>query len=114
MQKVVALLILGTLTLSSAYGQEANVERGRIAFTAECSRCHVPTEMDARLRARWLGRTGGDLFEQIRTTMPAETPGSLTTEQYYDITAFILASGNVSIPGGTIGVNEISALTINQ
>lgn len=114
MRKVVALLILGSLSLTSAYGQDANVERGRVAFTAECSRCHVPVEMSARLQARWLGRSGGELFEQIRTTMPAETPGSLTTQQYYDITAFILASGNVTIDGGSISVPEITALTINQ
>jgi len=100
--------------MASAFGQVASVERGRVTFTAECSRCHVPTEMDARLKARWIGRSGQELFEQVRSTMPAETPGSLSNEQYYDLTAFILDSGNVNIEGGKISVPELAALTINR
>tara|TARA_B110000483_G_scaffold242313_1_gene327810 strand:+ start:354 stop:2513 length:2160 start_codon:yes stop_codon:yes gene_type:complete len=99
--------------MASAFGQVANVERGRVTFTAECSRCHVPTEMDARLKAKWIGRSGQELFEQVRSTMPAETPGSLSNQQYYDLTAFILDSGNVNIEGGKISVPELAALTIN-
>jgi glucose dehydrogenase len=111
--RVVSILFLGVTGLVPAFAQEANVERGRVTFTAECSRCHVPTEMDARLKARWIGRSGQALFEQIRSTMPAETPGSLSNEEYYDLTAFILDSGNVNIQGGEISVPELAALTIN-
>lgn len=113
MLRVVSILFLGVTGLVPAFAQEANVERGRVTFTAECSRCHVPTEMDARLKARWIGRSGQALFEQIRSTMPAETPGSLSNEEYYDLTAFILDSGNVNIQGGEISVSELAALTIN-
>jgi len=68
--------------VASAYGQDASVEGGRALFEAECSRCHVPVDMNARVRANWTGRTGGDLYNLIRTTMPAETPGSLTNDDY--------------------------------
>ncbi|MFK7864715.1 MAG: hypothetical protein AB8B95_10870 [Pseudohongiellaceae bacterium] len=108
-----SILCLSLISVGLAHGQEASVERGRVTFTAECSRCHVPIEMDARLRARWVGRAGQDLFEQIRSTMPAETPGSLSNEQYYDLTAFILDAGNVSIEGGSIAIPALAALTIN-
>jgi glucose dehydrogenase len=111
--RVSSILILTLVSMASAFGQVASVERGRVTFTAECSRCHVPTEMDARLKARWIGRSGQELFEQVRSTMPAETPGSLSNEQYYDLTAFILDSGNVNIEGGKISVPELAALTIN-
>lgn len=107
------VLLLGTLSLIPAYAQEASVERGRVLFTAECSRCHVPVEFDARLRARWVGRSGEDLYQQIRSTMPAETPGSLRNDQYYDLTAFILQSGNVTIEGGEIAVSDFATLSIN-
>ncbi|MCI5107531.1 MAG: hypothetical protein MRY76_12510, partial [Pseudomonadales bacterium] len=78
MPRAILFLILCTLGLASkvALAQDASVERGRVLFQNECSRCHVPIEMDARLRARWVGRTGQELYEQIRSTMPAETPGS--------------------------------------
>ena len=98
---------------TQAAGQQASVERGRVIFGAECARCHIPIEMEGRLRARWIGRSGGELFRQIRATMPAETPGSLTDEQYYDLTAFILESGNVDIGGGRIRVSALEGLVIN-
>lgn len=96
-----------------AHAQDASAERGSVTFTAECSRCHIPAEFDARLRARWIGRTGAEMYQQIRSTMPAETPGSLTNEEYFDITAFILQSGNVDIEGGNISVADLNTLVIN-
>lgn len=113
MLRVVSILFLGVLGLAPAFAQDASVERGGVTFTAECSRCHVPIEMGVRLKARWIGRSGQELFEQIRSTMPAETPGSLSNDEYYDLTAFILSSGNVKIEGGEIGVPELAALMIN-
>lgn len=106
-----SLLLLG-LFASNAFAQTASVERGEVTFAAECSRCHVPVEMDARLRARWTGRPAQELFAQIQSTMPAETPGSLSAEDYLDLTAFILQSGNVHIEGGEISANALATLTI--
>lgn len=113
MQRLLLILVFTFLTLNSASAQEASVERGQTLFQNECSRCHVPVEMDARLRARWVGRTGQELFEQIRSTMPAETPGSLSNAEYYDLTAFILQSGNVQIEGGSMAVPELASLEID-
>lgn len=113
MYKVVIALALSVLGVAPALGQEANLERGEVTFTAECSRCHSPLEMEARLRARWIDRSGQELFEQIRSTMPAELPGTLSDEQYYDLTAFILDAGNVNIEGGEISIANLNALAIN-
>lgn len=106
------MFLLGTLTVTTSWAQDADVERGAVLFQNECSRCHIPMEMEGRLRARWLDRSGQDLFEQIRMTMPAETPGSLSNEEYYDLTAFILQSGNVAIEGGSIAVADLAELPI--
>lgn len=91
------LLLAGLLALGAARAQDASVERGRTLFAAECSRCHIPIEMDRRLRADWLGRTGAELLARIRGTMPAETPGSLSGPQYRDLTAYILSAGGVPV-----------------
>lgn len=104
-------IFAGVIFLSTALAQDANVERGREVFQAECSRCHVPLEMEARLRSRWTERSGGDLLAQIRATMPAETPGSLTNSQYLDVTAFILQSGNVAI-APLLSAAELAAVSI--
>lgn len=109
---VLSAFIIGLFQLTPALAQEASVERGRVLFTAECSRCHIPAEMEGRLRARWVGRLGAELFQQIRSTMPAETPGSLEDNEYYDLTAFILQSGNVAIDAGQISIADLNTLSI--
>ncbi len=112
MSRLSVFLLLSLCGIASANAQDANVSRGQEVFQAECSRCHVPVEMDARLRGNWLGRSGGELYNLIRTTMPAETPGSLTNEQYLDVTAFILSAGHVPVPGGQVSLAELETLTI--
>ena len=113
MVRAILVLVLGLIALVPAYAQDASVERGRVLFTAECSRCHIPLEFDGRLRARWIGRSGQELYQQIRSTMPAETPGSLSNDQYYDLAAFILQSGSVNIEGGVISTAALNTLRIN-
>lgn len=108
------MFLYGTLTVTTSWAQDADVERGAVLFQNECSRCHIPAEMSGRIQARWLGRTGQQLFEQIRMTMPAETPGSLSNDEYYDLTAFILDSGNVPVEGGAMAATELSAMEIAQ
>lgn len=113
MTRTLLVVLLSALVVFPAYAQDASVERGSVLFTAECSRCHVPAEFDARLRTRWIGRSGAEFYEQIRSTMPAETPGSLSNEDYFDLTAFILQAGNVNIEGTSISVADLNSLVIN-
>ncbi len=101
------LLFAGLLVLGAARAQDASVERGRELFAAECSRCHIPIEMDRRLRADWLGRTGAELLARIRGTMPAETPGSLSGREYRDLTAYILSAGGVPVGEGVADLGGV-------
>lgn len=41
--------------------------------------------------ANWNGLTVGDLFDRIRTSMPADGPGRLSRERNADILAHILS-----------------------
>ena len=38
----------------------------------------------------WGGKSVGDLFEKVKTTMPEDNPGSLKPQQYADIIAYFL------------------------
>ena len=49
--------------------------------------------------ANWNGLTAGDLFERIRTSMPANNPGKLSREVNADILAYILSVNQ--FPAGT-------------
>jgi mono/diheme cytochrome c family protein len=70
---------------------EPQAARGKEVFTAVCSECHEVEDLtNADFRENWDGTTLYELFDNIRTTMPDENPGTLTQEQYRDVTAYLL------------------------
>ncbi len=81
-----------------AHAQDLNVARGAAEFQSACLRCHVPLEMTTRIINDWVGRSAEELYDQVSKTMPGENPGSLSTQQYLDITAFLLKTGRVPVP----------------
>jgi S-disulfanyl-L-cysteine oxidoreductase SoxD len=75
-------------------------KRGSEAYSAQCASCHgtdltggdsAPPLMGGEFTSNWNGLTVGDLFERIRTSMPANNPGKLSRDQNSDILAFILS-----------------------
>jgi mono/diheme cytochrome c family protein len=96
-------------------------KRGESAYAANCASCHgdqlnggemAPPLAGGEFMSNWNGLTVGDLFERIRTTMPANTPGKLSRETNADITAFILAfnkfpAGDHDLPRTTEALKQI-------
>ena len=84
----------------------------------ECSKCHLddlsggkdspPLVGDDFLNG-WKGKTLGELFDEVRQTMPFDGPGKLTPEQYADVLAFILSS-NKFPAGGAELEHEVAPL----
>jgi S-disulfanyl-L-cysteine oxidoreductase SoxD len=75
-------------------------KRGETLYANECASCHgtalnggesAPPLTGGEFFSNWDGLTVGDLFERIRTTMPADHPGKLTREQDADVLAFMLS-----------------------
>lgn len=112
MIRSIILLVFGLVITLSASAQDSSVGRGQTVFQAECARCHISTEMQARLAARWLGQPASALYEQIKATMPAETPGALQDAQYLDVTAYILQIGNAVVPTGNVTAASLASHTI--
>jgi len=112
-KSVIPALVALVLSLAgtAAPGQEVDVVRGQATFEEECSHCHVPVEMHERLNSRWLGRPARELYELIRTTMPAETPGSLSNAQYMDLAAFLMRNAAVALPD-TLSADALLATSI--
>ena len=84
-------------TLDSVYSDDQS-RRGESVSDGKCSVCHgeklAGTDLAPGLQgdsflSTWGGRTAGDLFEKINSTMPADTPGSLNPQQTSDIVAYI-------------------------
>ena len=94
----------------------AQAARGKAAAAEHCAACHLedlqgdpaitmaPALKGDEFLAKWDGMTLDELFTLIKTTMPQQTPGSLTDEIYRDALAFVLQVN--SFPEGA---NELMA-----
>jgi mono/diheme cytochrome c family protein len=85
---------------------DAQAKRGESVYADNCAACHGPmlggdigpALAGPRFAARWKDKGVADLFDKIKTTMPASAPGSLTPEQTADVVALILSTNHY--PGG--------------
>lgn len=80
------------------YSRE-QAERGRVLYRAQCAACHgedlhgqgfAPGLAGSEFLSLWNGQTVRDLYSRTRTTMPEDTPGSLSPEETLDIIAYVL------------------------
>jgi mono/diheme cytochrome c family protein len=75
-------------------------KRGEVQYDEQCAACHqfdlhgdgldIPSLADAEFRDDWDGKTLRQLFDLLSKSMPQQDPGSLTSEVYADIMAYIL------------------------
>src|ERR1700738_4749205 len=81
---------------------------GRTAYQANCAACHqpdlrgsneAPPLAGSNFMNAWRDRTTSDLFDRIRRTMPADSPGSVGEQETVDIVAYILQANGA--PAGT-------------
>ena len=88
---------------------EAQATAGHSAYAASCAGCHrdnlagggdAPALGGSGFMAIFGARSTKDLYNFIAQSMPAGAPGSLSEEQYTDITAYLL-SANGAKAGGT-------------
>jgi mono/diheme cytochrome c family protein len=78
---------------------------GRTAFQANCAGCHLadlsgqgdaaPLRGTAFMTA-WGTRSTKELLSFMQLTMPPQSPGRLSPQQYLDITAYILQQNGVA------------------
>jgi mono/diheme cytochrome c family protein len=87
-------------TTSDGVYTDAQAKRGESVYSQSCAPCHgpdlagldtAPSLTGAEFNASWKDLPLDDLFERVRTTMPADGPGSLTREQYVDVVTFLLS-----------------------
>jgi S-disulfanyl-L-cysteine oxidoreductase SoxD len=91
---------------------DGQAKRGQGAYNGNCASCHgdqltgremAPPLAGGEFVSNWAGLTIGDLYDRVRTTMPATRPGKLSSEENADIIAYILAfnkfpSGSTELP----------------
>jgi mono/diheme cytochrome c family protein len=78
---------------------DAQSVRGEGVANKSCTACHGtglaggeagPTLVGLEFLSNWNTLTVADLYERINTTMPADSPGSLTPQQTADLVSYVL------------------------
>lgn len=88
-------------------------QRGKGLYDEKCASCHgvmtsttpgmAPLLNDHVFQARWTDRTVGDLFDRIRTTMPQNEEGTLSSRHTAAIVAYILSANQLPAGGAELG-----------
>lgn len=80
---------------------------GQTEYANNCASCHgdqlnggemAPPLAGGDFMSNWTGLTVGDLFDRMKTTMPASNPGSLSSKTNVEILAYMLQMN--SFPAG--------------
>src|ERR1700741_9100 len=99
---LVALLwwLQAASSLKDGVYTEAQAGRGKSIYASSCAGCHgdtlegsgqIPSLAGPEFLNDWKGQTLADLFDKMKTTMPADSPGKLTNEQNIDVLAYLLS-----------------------
>jgi mono/diheme cytochrome c family protein len=78
----------------STESQATQITNGESIYRIECAQCHEPGGTGPELNTAVLAAygTAGELFAYIQSTMPPDAPGSLSEQQYWDVTAYLLST----------------------
>lgn len=104
---------------------EAQARRGLIAYTQSCEHCHgsdltgravdeIPALVADAFVFHWAGRTVHDVYDRIRTSMPADAPGTLTEPTYVDIVAYLLEANGYPRGAQELERDELRGMIIDR
>jgi mono/diheme cytochrome c family protein len=96
--------------------------RGRALFGKHCASCHMddlsgghmtPSLAGQDFTSAWDGSPVSELLIRIRTTMPPDSPSTLTDQQYVDLISFMFQanswpSGERELPADIDALKRIS------
>jgi mono/diheme cytochrome c family protein len=96
---------------------EEQAARGKALFNEHCAGCHgvvlngtdaAPALVGGPFMSNWSGLSVGDLAGRVRTTMPANDPGSLSGRTVADIMSYLLKANG--FPAGTVELPREAAI----
>jgi len=95
-------------------------DAGRTVYASNCASCHgaqgegvsAPPVIGANIRFPSRFNTGQELFAYISPAMPADRPGSLTAEQYLQVTSFILVQNNFVQPSAPLASTSLGGVSL--
>lgn len=113
-------------------GSVAEVSEGAALYVTNCAGCHGPAGRGTEKVPAVVGEgalpmnpgpksqirktqfaTAKDLFDFVRTTMPADKPGSLSDDTYYAIIAFDLKMNKVDLQGKKVDPTTVASIRLH-
>lgn len=85
---------------------EAQAARGAEQYSAACASCHAidlrgnsnsPSLLGMSFMFIWEGRSLAELYTKMRDEMPSDRPGSLSSQAYEDLLAFLLRANQFPV-----------------
>jgi alcohol dehydrogenase (cytochrome c) len=126
----VALLAITLLAVSPAGIQAkssgsystAQAARGATVYTQYCTQCHGanlqgesgPALSGQVLRQAYGAGTAAQLYDFISRQMPQNSPGSLSQEQYLNVTAYILSRNGFPSGSAPLSIGSLSQVRMSQ
>ncbi|ALO47265.1 PQQ-binding-like beta-propeller repeat protein [Pseudohongiella spirulinae] len=120
-------LTLASLGVPSLQAQTAatftseQADAGADIYTAQCALCHGeslqgggagPALQGEAFNSRWRGQSVSALIQLINTSMPPGGAASLSTADFYNVTAYILNANGVS--AGDVALNANNTATLQS
>lgn len=95
------------------------VAAGMQAYDSHCARCHGADLVDGfapKLSKPTLAKygTAQGLFDYLRQSMPKGNPGSLSEQEYYDVTGYLLFKQNMLEAGHEVGSETAATITLSE
>jgi mono/diheme cytochrome c family protein len=113
---VIAVALVGAAQADRTTGDGVYVasqaDSGATVFEAACFECHLPNwEKESNFYANWHGKPLLELVRYLHLEMPQTDPGTLSAEEYAQVTAYLLRlTGN---PAGTTALAADTTLIGN-
>ena len=94
------------------YSQD-QAKGGKTTYDNKCASCHDGGTMGPELWGTsflesWDGKTVGTFFERIKSTMPEDSPGTLTEAELLNVIAYVIQTNG--FPAGDAAMRNESAL----
>lgn len=103
----------GGRTVWNGVYTDAQATRGQTQYEATCRSCHRDgPRKDEAFRRDWQGTELEGLFSQIKKTMPANAPSSLSDAVYLDIVAFMLRVNMFPAGSGELTADTIKGVRV--
>jgi mono/diheme cytochrome c family protein len=95
------------------------VTAGMQVYDSHCARCHGAKLVDgfaAKLSKPTLVKhgTAQELFDYVRQNMPKGNPGSLSEQEYYDVTSYLLFKQDLLKADQVVNSETASSITLSE